>query len=84
MIITAVYYCENSSPYKVYSLDVCDHEDKRLAYDNRFKSILWEIFEERLKEDEYPRPSSDVVFLYTDQLRSTNVAAQMMNENDDA
>jgi hypothetical protein len=60
--ITAVYYCEESGPYHMYVLDVCDDQDSRFNDDN-FKSILWSIFEEKRVLEDYPKPSSDVVFL---------------------
>jgi hypothetical protein len=82
MTITAVYYCKDSSPYKMFSLDLFDMEDDRLKSNDSFKATLWEIFEEERQENEYPQPSSDVVFLYTEQFRSSTIAAQIMNQDD--
>lgn len=82
MRITAVYYVENSGPYNQYVVDVCDLEDKRFNDDTEFKSILWDIFEEEREAQECPKPDSDVVFLYTEQFRSSCIAAQMLNEDD--
>lgn len=80
MKITAVYYVENSGPFHTYTLDVCDVSDERFVDKDRFENILWEIFEQERKEQEYPKPSSDVVFLYTENIGSTNVAAQLFGE----
>jgi len=80
MKITAVYYMENSCPFHTYTLDVCDVNDERFVDDDKFEDILWEIFEQERREREYPKPSFDVVFLYTEKIGSTNVAAQLFGE----
>jgi hypothetical protein len=77
MKITAVYYVENSGPFNTYVLDVCDLNDDRFVDDNKFEEILWKIFKEEQENEEYPNPSADVVFLYTEDFRSSNVAAQL-------
>jgi hypothetical protein len=81
MKITAVYYCEDSSPYKMYVLDICEINNQ-FAFDNTFKKTLWELFEDEIEENSYPKPSSDVVFLYTDDFGASNIVTQMMNQDD--
>jgi hypothetical protein len=81
MKITAVYYCENSSPYQMYVLDICEI-NKSFVFNKEFKKTLWELFEDKREEDNYPQPSSDVVFLYTEDFKDSNVITQMMNSND--
>jgi len=79
MKITAVYYVKNSAPFNTYVLDVCDLNDDRFVDDNRFEEILWKIFKEKQENNGYPKPSADVVFLYTEDFRSSNIAAQLRN-----
>jgi hypothetical protein len=80
MKITAVYYVENSGPFHTYTLDVCDVNDERFVDDDKFEDILWEIFDQKRQAQEYPKPSSDVVFLYTEDVRSTNIVAQLFGK----
>ena len=82
MKITAVYYCADSSPYKMHVVDICEINKEEFEKFVNFKETLWELFEDELEENSCPRPSSDVVFLYTEEFGSSNIATQMWNADD--
>lgn len=78
MKIIAVYYVQESSPYQMYALEICDISDPRFVNYKPLKANLWNIFVEEQEKSEYPPPSSDVIFLTSD----GNILAHMLDEND--
>ena len=79
MKVTAVYYCNESGPYQMYVLDVCGVDDDRIdnSSERSRRKSFWNIFEFERERMEYPVPSSDVVFIYTEDFRGSNLLMQV-------
>ena len=54
--ITAIYYVEESSPHNMYVLGIGEFDI--------YPADIIKIFKEEQQKQNYPEPSSDIVFIY--------------------